>query len=185
VDDVPDHVAASLDRERVEPGEAVRLTASVRDPRFLAVNDATVRARIAGPSGREVELPLDFAVDREGEYQSSFVPTAPGLHTIRVEAVRAGKVVGQAVTYLRAAPDDGEHFDAVQRKPLLRRIADETGGRYYTPATAASLAEDVTYLGRGVTASREMDLWDMPIVLLALVFVLGGEWFLRRRRGLA
>ncbi len=104
---------------------------------------------------------------------------------MRVEAVRGREVVGQAVTYLRAAPGDSEYFDAAQRAPLLKRIAEETGGRYYTPATVSSLPEDVTYLGRGVTATREMDLWDMPVVLLLLVSVIGGEWLLRRRGGLA
>ena len=185
VEGVPDRVELALDRDRVEPGEAVRLTATVRDPRFLAVNDAKVRARVTGPSGREVDLPLDFAPDRDGEYRAGFVPDAPGLHTLRVEAARGREVVGRAVTYVRAAPDAREYFDAAQRAPLLKRIAEETGGRYYTPATAASLAEDVTYLGRGVTATREMDLWDMPAVLLLLVALVGAEWFLRRRRGLA
>ena len=185
VDGVPDRVTLALDRERVEPGETVRLTATVRDPRFLPVNDATVRARVSDPSGREVQLPLDFAVDRDGEYASTFVPSAPGLYTMRVEAMRGRDVVGQSVTYLRAAPGDAEYFDAAQRAPLLKRIAEETGGRYYTPATVSSLPEDVTYLGRGVTATREMDLWDMPVVLLLLVGLIGSEWFLRRRRGLA
>jgi hypothetical protein len=185
VEGVPDRVALGLEKERVEPGEAAHFTATIRDPRFLPVNDAKVRARITDPSGREVEVPLDFAVDRDGEYRASFVPRAEGVHTLRIEATRGKEVVGQAVRYLRAAPDEGEYFDAVQRAPLLKRIAEETGGRYYTAENAAALAEDATYLGRGVTATRELDLWDMPIVLILLVGLMGGEWYLRRRRGLA
>jgi hypothetical protein len=29
------------------------------------------------------------------------------------------------------------------------------------------------------------DLWDMPVLLLAMVGLLTGEWALRKRRGLA
>jgi len=29
------------------------------------------------------------------------------------------------------------------------------------------------------------DLWDMPVVFLLLVGLLGGEWAYRKRRGLA
>jgi hypothetical protein len=185
IDGVPDRVSLALDRERVEPGEQVRLTATVRDPRFLAVNDATVRARVADPSGRETDLPLEFLPEGDGQYSAAFVPSAPGLYTARVEAVRGRETLGQSAAYLRAAPGDAEYFDAAQRAPLLKRVAEETGGRYYTPADVASLPEDVTYLGRGVTATREMDLWDMPIVLVLLLGLLGAEWFLRRRGGLA
>jgi len=70
------------------------------------------------------------------------------------------------------------------RPALLKRLAEDTGGRYYTAADASSLAEDITYLGRGVTVVQEKDLWDMPIVLALLVGLVGGEWFLRRRVGL-
>ena len=42
------------------------------------------------------------------------------------------------------------------------RVAEDTGGRFYTPATASTLPEDITYLGRGVTVVQEKDLWDMP-----------------------
>jgi len=39
--------------------------------------------------------------------------------------------------------------------------------------------------GRGVTVVEERDLWDMPIVLIALLVLLGAEWGFRRVRGLA
>jgi hypothetical protein len=38
---------------------------------------------------------------------------------------------------------------------------------------------------RGVTVVNEMDLWDMPIVFLLLVALVGSEWGYRKLRGLA
>jgi hypothetical protein len=67
----------------------------------------------------------------------------------------------------------------------LRRISDETGGRFYDPADTATLADDLRYTGRGVTTVEEHELWHMPIVLMLLVGLLCAEWGYRRVVGLA
>jgi hypothetical protein len=67
----------------------------------------------------------------------------------------------------------------------LRRIADETGGRFYTADKVSRLAEDVRYAGRGVTSVEERPLWNMPIVLIALLGLVCAEWGYRRAVGLA
>jgi hypothetical protein len=69
--------------------------------------------------------------------------------------------------------------------PLLRRIAQDTGGRFYTPDKMASLPDDLKYSGRGVTAVEERELWHMPILLIGLVGILCAEWSLRRMWRLA
>ena len=68
---------------------------------------------------------------------------------------------------------------------LLQRIADETGGKFYTPTNMKRLPEDIALNRRGVTVINQMDLWDMPIVLVMLIGLLGAEWAYRRHRGLA
>jgi hypothetical protein len=70
------------------------------------------------------------------------------------------------------------------RKGLLQRIAEETGGRFYTPETVMTLPEDVSLTESGTTVVEERDLWDMPVLFFALVGLIGAEWLLRRRRGL-
>jgi uncharacterized membrane protein len=184
VDGVPDRVTAAVDRDRVEAGDRITVTASVRDGGFLGLNDAAVTATVTGPTGEPREVPMDFVVDRDGEYRATLVAEQDGLYEIGVTATRAGAPVGRDTAYVRAAPDDGEYFDAAMRATLLKRIAEDTGGRFYTASTVSSLADDITYLGRGVTVVQEKDLWDMPAVLALLVGLVGGEWFLRRKVGL-
>ncbi|MGE5199447.1 MAG: FixH family protein, partial [Rhodospirillaceae bacterium] len=184
VDGVPDRVAAAVNRDRVEAGDTVTVTANVRDGGFLGLNDATVTASVTGPTGDRRDVPMSFVVDRDGEYRATFAADRDGLYQVDVTATRAGEAVGTDTAFVRAAPDDGEYFDAAMRATLLKRLAEDTGGRFYTASTADSLADDITYLGRGVTVVQERDLWDMPIVLALLVGLVGGEWFLRRRVGL-
>jgi hypothetical protein len=102
-----------------------------------------------------------------------------------VDASRATTEVGAAVGHLRAAPDDMEAFDAAQRRPLLERIAGDTGGRYYPTRDVGTLADDISHAGRGVTVVDERDLWDMPAILGILAALVFGEWGYRRVRGLA
>ncbi|OLC79701.1 MAG: hypothetical protein AUH72_14030 [Acidobacteria bacterium 13_1_40CM_4_65_8] len=185
VDGVPGQVNVTTTADRVEPGEPVKLAAEVLDAAYTEVNDSRVMARITAPSGKVSEVPVDWTVTRDGDYRASFTPEEAGIYDIRVAAVRDQKDLGAAAMHVRVSAGDAEYFDAAMRAPLLRRIAEETGGRFFTPANAASLPEAVSYTGRGVTVVEERELWDMPALLMMLVALVGTEWGYRRVRGLA
>ena len=153
---------------------------NVVDPSFVELNDASVTATITGPDGATTDVALSWDGQHAGQYSASIPTRAQGWYEAKVAAARAGKPVGSAVTHFRAAPGDAEYFDATMHAATLRRIADETGGRFYTPSTTASLAEDLRYTGRGVTTVEEHELWNMPIVLMVLVGLLCAEWGYRR-----
>ncbi|MGH7576046.1 MAG: hypothetical protein ACREM1_13090, partial [Longimicrobiales bacterium] len=70
-------------------------------------------------------------------------------------------------------------------EPQQERNADDTGGPYNTPASIASLPEDLSITGKGTTIIEERELWDMPVIFLLLVLLAGAEWIGRKRRGLA
>ncbi len=184
VDGVPDPVVASSAEEEVEPGETVALTASVRDSTFIDVNDATVLARVTGPSGLTEEIPLEWTVEEDGAYAGSYRPTQQGDYEVEIVAMRQGAPLGSAITYLHSAPSDREFFGAARRTQLLQRIAEDTGGQYYTPETVSRLPEDITISGAGVTLTEELDLWDMPALFLLMLLLMGAEWGYRRIRGL-
>jgi len=185
VDGVPDPVAITSGIDRVEPGEALKLTAEVVDPAFVEVNDAQVIARVTSPSGKSSEVPLEWTVSKDGEYRGQFVPDEPGTYEVKTTAMRDGKELGTSTMHARASAGDAEYFDAAMRSTLLTRVAEETGGHFFTPDTAASLPEAINYSGRGVTVVEERDLWDMPIILIALLALIAAEWGYRRQRGLA
>ena len=185
VSDVPGEVMISPSRDRTSPGEPVTLTAEVDDDRYLRINDAQVTAKIIDPSGKQLDVPMEWTVNRDGEYRATFTPQAEGIYQIHASATEGGKGLPTGVTYLQAAPLSTEYFDAEMHAPVLRRIAEETGGRFYTPETVHSLPEDVSYTESGAAVVEERDLWDMPVVFLMLLALIGAEWGYRRARGLA
>ena len=183
--DVPGAIELAAAIDRPAPGEAVALHALVRDSLYAPVNGATVVAEVTAPSGARSEVPMEWGVTRDGEYNGSFTATEPGVHALRVLRREAGREQASPVSYLDAAPSREEYFAAGLRAELLRRLATETGGKYYTPETAGALAEDLRYARAGVTVSERKELWDMPATFLLLGALLAGEWGYRRRRGLA
>jgi uncharacterized membrane protein len=185
VDGVPEAVAANLEREQVEPGEAVRLVATVGDSTFIEVNDAVVTAQVTSPTGDVQLLTADWTVERDGEYAVDVVPTEEGDYEVEITATsRDGQVLGSDITHLHTAPSDDEFFGAGLRTQLLERIAEETGGQYYTPETVSSLPDDIAVTGAGVTLVEERDLWDMPVLFILMLCLMGAEWGYRRVRGL-
>ena len=185
VDGVPNTVEVHTTTERIEPGEPVTLVAEVVDPAYVEVNDARVVAKVTGPKGVAVDVPMQWTGERNGEYRATLPAPDQGMYVAQVEATRAGKSLGTGTTEVRATPSDAEYFDATMHAPRLKRIAEETGGRFYTPETIAGMPEDLRYTGRGVTTVEERELWHMPIVLFTLLGLISAEWAYRRAVGMA
>ena len=199
--DVPDRVTVTAATDVVSPREPIALHVEVADSGFVMRNDARVVAHVTAPSGSTRDVPMEWAVDRDGEYRATFTPEEAGLYEVQVDAslgdkaesaakksdpTRSSELRSQAV-YVRARAEgelSQEFFDAEMRSSLLKRIAQETGGRFYTPTTVSSLPEDLTLSKRGVTVVNQMDLWDMPIIFLVLIGLMTGEWAYRKKRGL-
>jgi hypothetical protein len=161
------------------------VSARVRDARFEPVNGATAVARITAPSGEVREVPLSWTATRDGEYAARFTPDEPGLHSVQVTARHEGGTTESVPAVLRAGPSLDEYFGAGMRRAALERLAEETGGRFYTADAVGDLAEDLAYSTRGVTVVEERELWDLPAAFLVILVLISVEWMYRRRRGMA
>lgn len=200
VHDTPGRARLDVGDEVAPVAEALRIRAEVEDERYLRVNGADVVATVTGPSGVPSEVRLDWTVERDGEYEGRFVPEEPGVHQVTVRAVPRGAAasggpgagtaagagdVVEGEGHFQAGTPRIEQFGAGRRTDLLRRIADETGGRFYAADEAEALADEIRYTESGDTVYEERSLWDMPALFLLLAALLGGEWAYRRRKDLA
>jgi uncharacterized membrane protein len=184
VSDVPERVSLAAP-DHVGPGESVPVRAHVTNESYLAINGASVTASVVGPDGEPSTVPLEWMVDKDGEYRGSFTASEPGLYRVAVSARVGDSVIAGSEEYVVAHDMQQEMFGAAQRPALLERVARETGGRFYTADNASALAEDIVYTSSGTTVIEQLELWDMPAVFIALLCLIAVEWLLRRRRGLA
>jgi uncharacterized membrane protein len=185
VSGVPGTVTIAASSDRVAPKVPVVLRADVHDANFLKVNNAKVTASVVAPGAAPRDIPMEWTVDRDGEYRASFTPDVAGLYEVRVDARTADTLVASDTVFVQAAELNTEYFGAEMRSASLKRIAEETGGQYYTEETLAKLPEDLTFTKSGATVLQQMDLWDMPAIFFLLVALVSAEWAYRKSRGLA
>lgn len=166
--------------------DAVRVIADIRDKRFNPVNDARATARITKPSGATVDLPLKFTTLNDTNiYVGEFKADELGLN--RIELTATSSTTGQVSATASVLVSDlsREFYGASQNSDLLKRIASETGGKYYQSDQVQTLLDDLTYRQTPYSERVTKDLWDMPINFVLIVGLLSAEWFLRKREGLA
>ena len=198
--DVPNRITVASQSDVSGARDPIAIDAEVADSAFVMRNDAHVVAHLTAPSGATRDIPMEWAVDRDGEYRATFTPDEAGSYSIVAEVDEAPATRTKPATsadskgdrtsdptYVRVNPatDASREFvDAEMRGSLLQRISRETGGKFYTPATVSSLPEDIALSKRGVTVVNQMDLWDMPFIFLMLVGLVCAEWAYRKKRGL-
>jgi uncharacterized membrane protein len=185
VDDAPAPFEITASPSRVAPGEPVSLRAQVSTPLFTEVNDATVTVTVTSPTGTTQTVPLEWTLREDGTYTARFTPIDTGRYVLDAVATRGRDSVQTATSSLLVDERGADVAQAELRASLLRRIAEETGGRYYPLSDAGKLAEDAVFTEAGVTVREAKDLWDMPAVFLLVALLLGAEWGYRRWRGLA
>lgn len=184
-DGTPERLEITATPSRVAPGEPVSLRAHVTNAYFTDVNDASVSVAVRGPNGTETTVPLEWSLRDDGSYVGTFTPNDSGRYELAADA-KFGRDSTESASATLLVDDQGADVaQAERRTALLKRIAEETGGKYYELDAVGRLSEDAVFTESGVTVREAKDLWDMPAVFLTLALLLGAEWGYRRWRGLA
>ncbi|MEQ1692801.1 MAG: glutamine amidotransferase, partial [Gemmatimonas sp.] len=185
VDDSPAPFEISASPSRVAPGESVTLRAHLANEFFADINDANLTAVVTTPTGNTITVPLEWSLREDGSYLGRFTAADSGRYAIAATAKRGTDTARTASSTLLVDDRGADVSQAELRPAVLRRIANETGGRYYPLDDVARLADDAMFTESGVTVREAKDLWDMPAVFLMLALLLGTEWGYRRWRGLS
>jgi uncharacterized membrane protein len=164
-------------------GGAIPLEVAIRDAEFRAVREPEVELAVRTPEGRHAALAVTGVERRDGHYTSTLVPTQPGVYRVHLSARAKGQDLGSAQQWILAGGVDPEFTDPGLNEPVLRRIAEASGGRYVAAADADSVP---AWLREALPPPhREMrDLWHNAWSFLIVVALLSAEWTLRRRWGL-
>jgi hypothetical protein len=157
------------------------LDAQVLDETFKPVPGAVVTVTASADSGAVAPVSIEPSGRDDGRYRVRLQANAAGLYRVVMTAKLGDKPLGEAVTHLRRIDGVREQFGVYQHRPMLERIAHDTGGRYWQLDQLAGLPEAIRYSRAGMVERQTLDLWNMPAGFLLLALLKLGEWLLRRR----
>ena len=127
-------------------------------------------------------------LSERGLYQATYVPRTSGAY--RAEAVITnsdGLQLGQVQTGWAVDLEAREFRSLEVNRPLLERLAAQTGGRVLTLDDLNQFARELPTRNVPVTETWIRPLWDLPGILpllfLVILLCLGLEWTLRRWKG--
>jgi hypothetical protein len=183
VANTPGPLVISSDRTLYADNPQVRLRAEVRTKEFQPASNATVTAVITPESGDPFTVELHPIPEEPSVYESEFTAARPGTYRAEINANVGDQTLGSDVFHFRREDGVAEAFHPEQNRELLTRLAEQTGGRYWTPDDVAGLPAEIRFSEAGITAREMMDLWDMPFFFLLLLSLRAAEWLLRRRWG--
>lgn len=168
-------------------GQRIAFRAQLYDESYRPMDRAQVKVMVMRkqmPGQIEVEGNLFESGRRDGRYRGELDVLAPGEYLYRAEIFLGGQKVGR---------DGGEfvveeyslEFEKVElNEELLRAMALASGGAYFHLDSAGELPGRLHFESRETSHRREIELWNHPVILIALVLLLAAEWTVRKRNRL-
>ncbi|HYM13126.1 MAG TPA: hypothetical protein VEU62_20465 [Bryobacterales bacterium] len=183
VSSTPGPVTVTTERTIYSDEDRVHFRAEVRTPTYEPANNATVVASITGEGGAPTTLDMHPSPDQDGVYEADFAAEKTGSYHIEVNAHRQQEMLGTDTALFHREDGVAESFHPEQNRELLQKIAEQTGGRYWTLDDVAKLPSEISFSEAGLTTRETKDLWDLPAVFLLLLALKAAEWLLRRKWG--
>jgi hypothetical protein len=184
VSNTPGRVVGSASSLMLLDDGHIRLLADVRDEAYNPAPGAQVQAHLMGPEGISTMVDMTPVPDKPGSFQADWTAEKPGTYVAQITAAQDGKELGEDVVNFQRMDGVAENFHAEQNRDLLQRLAAQTGGRYWRPQELSKLADQIPYSEAGITMSETKQLWNLPIVFLAIIALRATELLLRRRWGI-
>jgi len=175
-----------LDRELIDLGDAVRVTAELFDDSYEPLEAERADVAVSGPDGLEEEIVLLPVDGKPGRYAGSFAPAEVGDYELRPAAreLRPKDGADIAATTFRTVEPHREMSDVRSDRGLMKDLAGRTRGlslklyeavRLTDPKLIPSASERV------VTQGRPIPLWDTWSTILVMLLLLCAEWILRKK----
>ena len=167
--------------DRPRTGDVLTLNANALSVTGEPLQDATVIAQIATPSGKTQSVRLVPAGDEAwGLFSASFVPTEPGEHKVRLTCAESGAPLDSVISVQGAAK---EKLGQPARYDVLREIAMLTRGKLMTNVQPDDIIKAIAALPEPDLEERRLLLWAHPIWAGFVLLLLGLFWAGRKMVG--
>lgn len=182
INDNKKQVKIRTSKKRYFKGEKVIVEATVLDAQYQPIDNAFVECVINKTTKR------GLSSLGGGLYRTTIDGMAVGEYSVSATASKNGNSIGSDNTSFLIDSLSVEQQELPMNVELLRSIAKQSGGMFYTSSTVSSLVKDIknrkTYRAKPVVEKENIALWkSFWLVLVSLTFF-SIEWILRKRNGL-
>ena len=132
----------------------------------------------------ESQEPKAINSDMRNRYTAQFVLLQKGKYRIRAIGKSGNLKLGEDQIDIYAHLQLAELENPQLNKDLLKQLVERTGGVYFTMDDAELVPESIANVQNPIFVDAERELWAHPLVLIAVIGLLGAEWFFRKRVGL-
>jgi hypothetical protein len=175
-----DLVNLFTDKKTYKGGERITLKAKVFDQNYQKIKDASVVANIKGEALPDSEV-INLSLDELGDYTTTLRALPPGKYIFAGSVFRDGRKIGTKKGEFFVEEFSMEDADLKTDFDLLRRIAEASGGKYYEQEDIGNLPNDIGLLEKEKQSTKEISLWNNPLLLAIFVLCLSIEWAIRKR----
>ena len=165
-------------------GERVEFMGQVYNAALDPIDNAEVSVMVQGGGGKRE---LRLANMGNGVYSGSIsgLPSADYFYT---GIAKQGKELGKDEGRFTVGTESAEYQNLTMNAPLLRTMAERSGGAFYTPSNVSKFLEDLKkhprFTETSTTKESEIPLWNYVWLLAFALLCFATEWFMRKRSGL-
>jgi uncharacterized membrane protein len=183
--DVPDKIQFTA----LPDAERMKLEVRVRDASFQAKDDAVVKIEVTGPGGKKSELFAEPSLKEAGLFDAEFYPRETGAYRavakVELPTDQMEKKIESKTTGWVHDPLANEFASLKPGREWVERVAKDSGGRVLSLADLPQLPEILKDIRVPVEETITTPFWHAPWVFAVVLGLLGAEWYLRRKGGMA
>jgi hypothetical protein len=166
-------------------GESIEVRAQLRDPSGRASPNRNPTALVSLGDRLVARVPLMEDSNIAGFYSAELSTLGPGEYTLTLEAAGFNReALDVQANFSVVGQPSVEMQELACNDPLLRSLAERTGGQYLRETEAGQLLSRLHPLSTGRFIESDTVIWQTYWWFTAAMALLVGEWWLRKRAGL-
>ena len=168
------------DKKIYKSGERINFCAKIFDQNYQKIKDASVLLKIKGEVSADSEM-LSLSLDLMGDYTSILRSLSPGKYLFKGEVFRDETKIGSKKGEFTVEEYSLEDADLSTDFDLLKKMAEVSGGKFYEKDQIGNLVTDLELVEKKEERTKEIQLWNHPILLILFIGCLSAEWAIRKR----
>jgi hypothetical protein len=168
------------DKKIYKSGERIAFSAKIFDQNYQKIKDATVLLKIKGEASPDSEI-LSLSLDQLGDYNGTLRSLPPGKYFFEGEVFRDETKIGSKSGEFTVEEYSLEDANLTTDFDLLKKMAEVSGGKFYERDQIGNLVNDLEFTEKREEKTKEIQLWNHPILLILFIGCLSAEWAIRKR----